>query len=907
MKYHRTYITLISVFISLYLNAGTGKITINEDFKDLPLKEVFKIFDSKYNIKVAFVNKYVQDVRITVALENVNVHDAFEQLLRSTSLSFELITDNTVILRKKKEVEGITNNKIFPLTGVVSESGTGERLPYAYVWMEPGHKSFTTNVEGFFSIPEVSEGTKLRISYLGYEDVYIDISDANRERQLHVSLMPLVNQLDEIIVQDEISKIRDFKVEQVPGKLTLSPTIAKRAPSAGEVDVFRTMQLLPGINATNEVSSGLRIEGGTSNQNLVLFDGFTVYHVDHFFGYFSAFNPLAIKSLQLYKTGFEAKYGGRVSSVVDITGVDGNRNKTSGTIGLNLLSANTSIEVPLSDNGATLFFSGRRSYTDIWSSSLFENIFSIFKSTLTGAETSTDPKAPVPTSLNSTIKPDFYYSDLNLKFSSRLGVKNHIAFSFYDSHDILNYTGTINAGFQDTLSIVKKNIGLVSWGNVGSSLKLSRQWNNNHYSSMLMSYSYYKSNFDQQTTTTSTSVSNGESVTHAIQAQNNDIEDISLKLDHIWEFNTTDKIETGLAASLYSTQLQNNLDDSVLVNEQSGNQMLIAHYLQGTVTPSEKLTITPGLRSSYLTLTNKFYIEPRLSFTYNISPNWWVNGASGIYYQFINQSYTKNVLDGSRDFWILANGKDVPVQKATHYLLGINHRKGPYTINVNYFQKNFTGLMEYAFQNGSMITEFKDPHQVFAVGQGNSEGMELLIKRNFGRFESWVSYTLSKVRYQFPQINGGQSYYADFDQRHEINWIGIYSVGDFEFSATWIYGSGKPYTPLSGLQSKPPMGSPMNRKEGPHIDQFTVQEKNSARLPAYHRMDISASYKLNLGNTKSRISLNIFNLYNHHNVLDKKIQVIQPGNTGRMQRPITTLNNITLMGTTVNMALEVSF
>ncbi len=914
MKKLRTFLCSSVLLIASSLIASE-EVVINEDFNQTPLAEVFKVLKDKYQLRIAFANRDVKEINITVRIEQLNIRDAFKLILEETPMTFEVIDGRSVILRKKKNPSLDEQN--FDLTGIISDENTGERLPYAYVWSETTKTSYTSNVEGFFSIPGVSTETRLRISYLGYQDTLVAVTDFHRERRINVQLVPLLNQLEEVVVLDDNSQLANFRPEEQPGKFTFSPKVSKIAPSAGEVDVFRTLQLLPGINATNEVSSGLTINGGTSNQNLVLFDGFTVYHVDHFFGYFSAFNPLAVKSLQLYKTGFEAKFGGRVSSVVDITGKDGNRNRVSGTLGLNLLSVNSSIEVPLSDDGTTLFFSGRRSYTDIWSSSLFENIFSIFENSLSDESGSTTSPPmmppdgppdgppdsinppPMEPSLSSSIEPEFYYTDMNIKLSSRLGTKNKLSFSFYDSNDILNYTETIDASFEDTLQVNTENLGFITWGNVGSSLKFSRLWNNNHFTQILASYSFYESMFREQSNTTSQSATLGETFTNTDQDQFNNIEDISFKIDHTVELNGIDRIEAGMGTSNFSTQLRHEVEDSILADQRSREELLLTGYLQGSFALANGLTLNPGLRTSYLTSTGNSYFEPRFSFSYHLSPEFVLNGAWGKYYQFINQSNTRNVLEGSRDFWILADNRAVPTQMATHHLLGVSYDRGPLNASINYFQKDFEGLLEYAFRNGKLITEFSDPGRVFTQGTGSSRGIELLVKRDFGAFDSWFSYTLGESRQQFDQINGGRSFYADHDQRHEMNWFGSYSIGNFEFSMVWIYGTGKPY---SNVQSQQGVG---RDRPGPTITQLNIEERNNERLPPYHRMDLSASYVTQLGNTQSRLSLSIFNLYNRENVLDRQVNLIQPGRG--MRQPLITSNDLTLSGTSLNFSMEITF
>lgn len=874
---------------------GIRAAVVNEEFKNVPLKEVIQVLKRNYRLKVAFSDKNVRDVLVNVNIQNLSIEEAFVKILENTNLSFELIDENTIIIKKHKKEQN-EPQALSEFSGVIHDALTGESLPYAAVWNEENQTNFLSNEEGYFFISDTRKINKIRVSYLGYQDTILELSQQSQHKRLQIGLKAKVTELEEYILADQ--EIDNFITVGQAGKITYNPINARQTPSVGEVDVLRSLQLLPGVNATNEISSGLNINGGTNNQNLFLFDGFTVYHVDHFFGYFSAFNPYAIQSLRLYKGGFEAKYGGRASSVVDISGKDGNRNETKGSLGFNLLSVNTSLEVPLSDKGATLFFSGRRSYTDVWSSSLFENIFSIFETSITEG-----PRNILfPRTVKSEVKPDFYYSDINFKISSRVGAKNQISFSFYDSNDLLNYTEKSQVNFRDTLSVSTNKLGVINWGNVGTSLNFSRQWNRNNYTSALVSYSFYESTFQEIATSDVKSSSQGNFQSVESQDQLNNIEDFSIKLDHEWTLGNSDTIETGISGSLYNNQLKYVANDSLLVDKSELNEYLLAHYLQGTFALSPRLSVSPGLRSSYFSTTGNIYFEPRFSFIHKLNETLQLKGATGIYNQFINQSNTKNVLEGSRDFWILANGRNVPVQKAWHGLLGIEYAVNKNLFTLGIFQKNFNGLMEYAFRNGSLITQFEDQNRVFTSGDGVAKGVEMMVKRDLGNFSSWVTYTLSQVKYTFPRINQGRSFFADHDQRHEINWFGVYAFKKFEFSATWIFGSGKPFSSYEGVVTRP-----SNSQIGPPIIQIQIPERNGERLPAYHRLDVSARYFLNLGKSRANVSLGIFNLYNRENILDTKVSVIAPRDRRNNRDQIIGTTYVPLMGITPNFSFEINF
>ena len=258
----------------------------------------------------------------------------------------------------------------------------------------------------------------------------------------------------------------------------------------GEVDIFRSLQLLPGVSGTNESSAGLFVRGGTPDQNLVLLDGMTVYKVDHFFGFFSAFNANAVKDVQLFKGGFPAKYGGRTSSVVDLTGKTGSFEKIKGSAGINFLSANAMVEIPFAKK-FSLLLAGRRSYTDVIQSGLYKNITGNFL----------DNNQQIGNLSFNELEPSFYFYDWNGKLSFRPSDKDMISLSVYNGKDFLDQSRTLLRviDFGSSIPVRHVNIDIAEktdWGNKAGSLKWSRQWNSKWYSNLLVAGSKYFSNYD---------------------------------------------------------------------------------------------------------------------------------------------------------------------------------------------------------------------------------------------------------------------------------------------------------------------------------------------------------------------------------------------------------------------------
>lgn len=307
------------------------------------------------------------------------------------------------------------------ISGVVISGDNQERLPFSDIIIKGTNQGTSTNVDGFFSLIDVPEDSLiLQIFYVGYSTKELRIEAGNLDvKNLKIELQSGV-QLGEVVVSSKSYKV--MNASEGVSTIQISPAQLSLLPNVGEVDIFRSLQLLPGVSGSNESSSGLYVRGGTPDQNLVLLDGMTVYNVDHFFGFFSAFNADAVKDVQLFKGAFPAKYGGRLSSVVDLTGKTGNPTKVQGNVGLNLLNARAGIQIPLFKKGSFSIY-GRRSYTDIIRSGVYNKIFDVF--------TQTENPPDIDGLEINTIEPDFYFFDLNSKLSYSPTEKDVVALSYY--------------------------------------------------------------------------------------------------------------------------------------------------------------------------------------------------------------------------------------------------------------------------------------------------------------------------------------------------------------------------------------------------------------------------------------------------------------------------------------------
>ncbi|MGE5499945.1 MAG: TonB-dependent receptor [Syntrophothermus sp.] len=787
------------------------------------------------------------------------------------------------------------------IKGYVTDEKTNEPLINATVMIKDTKLGAVTNKRGYFIIPDApAENCILKISYIGYITKQIAWNNSDDERSgITVELQSSALLTKEVTVTAE--EYKNWKTAEAVSQITLSPESLSKLPNLGEKDIFRSLQLLPGISSLNDGSSGMYVRGGTPDQNLILLDGITVYHVDHFFGFFSAFNADAIKDIQVYKGGFEAKFGGRLSSVVDLTGKTGSTNKFQMGVGANLLSANAVAEIPVFEKGS-LLLSVRRSYADIINSGFYDKIYKF----LTGGSSPTSGRQPGQGRMNgmgqmeTSFTPDFYFYDLNAKLSYYLSKKDFLSVSFYNGQDYLNKSQDaqqVNVRLGSTTSSsTRTNTDITDWGNTGSSLKWTRQWNDRWFSEMTFSFSHYFSrntidnSFDLNIRNTGGSFLSPSSRL----IQDNGINDYTFKYDNNYLLSADHRFDFGVQYSNISTGYKYSVNDTLSIVDRNQKGYNIAAYAQDKWNLLPELDFTYGIRSTYFAPTSEFYIEPRASFQYRLSDMMRVKGAVGQYYQFINRIASENVLEGSRDFWLIS-GSDLKPGSAIHYILGTEYETSGYLFSIEGYYKDLYNLLEFTQRvirsNQNRLLNRNNYVTNFFQGSGTAQGVEFLIQKKVGSFSGWASYTLGQVKYTFPEFDGGDPFPANQDKTHEVKLVGTYETGSWNFSASWVYSTGMPYTAPEGQYF-------VTLLDGTKTSYIHVSEKNSYRLPDYHRLDISASYKFDNKSLNGKMGVSVFNVYNRENIWYKKYDL----NVTPIQ-----VTNISMLGITPTVFIKLNF
>ncbi len=868
---------LFLVYASGAVQGAPGKENVIDETRlslhitDAPLKQAIQTLIQRTSLEIIYSDDLVQDVRVNCDLQDKTLREVLLTILRDTRVTFKALRDGQVILYARETPEKIN------LRGYVRDATTGETLPYANIRIKGSRYGTATNANGYFAfVGAPGWVNSLSVNFIGYQQAEHKISQTDFDDELTILLEP------KPLVGDTVTvfSAEDFMMDadDAGGQTRLSPQKLNSLPALGDQDIFKSLNLLPGFSSHDGSSSSLRVQGGRSDENLVLFDGMTIYQVDHFFGLVSAFNSDIVKDVRVFTGGFPARYGGRTSSVIELTGKTGSFDDFRISASANLLSARSMMQIPISGKASWLV-SFRRSYLDIFGGNLYGNAYYPLLPLQNGDTRggNFDNQAGVNT-------PGFQYYDLNSKLTYAATQNDVLSFSFYnggDTRDEFRDLTQLQGGRQMSADMNKPQSQwhLEKQSNIGGSGKWTRIWSDRFYSTFLTASSKYDLSYNGDL-----KIQNPDSSWKESATQSNLIRETVARLDnevYLDAFNrfefgaafTQTKVEADAESSLenYHLGLNNRADQAAL-------------YFQNTWSPDERFSLTSGFRTTWYALTENTYIEPRFSFKWRLQKRLTFSGAWGKYRQFVKQVGQDNSLTGGRTgFWALTDQNMKP-EFSEHNILGLTWENRNYVFSIEAYRKRLDNLTELWIPKTQQRNQKREAFLI--EGDGSSKGLQFLLQRKIGRFSGWAGYTLAKVNYQFQQINAGQSFAAPQDRRHEIKLIGQYEIKKWKLSSTWVYASGAPYTPMNSQQGQGPAA------------EFFRGSKNSARLPNTHRLDLGVSRSFSGSRFGYNVGLSIYNFYNNSNVWDRTY--IPSGRN-------TILHDVTTLGFTPSFDISVNF
>ena len=689
------------------------------------------------------------------------------------------------------------------LSGFVTDNSNGESLLFANIALEGTTLGAVSNDNGYYAINNVPPGTyNLVVTYIGYASYRHTLTLAATENlRLEISLAPKTLNAEETVV--EADRYKEERLAQT-SFLSLKSTTLKDLPAVGEADLLRSLQLLPGIQAASDISSGLYVRGGGPDQTQILLDQIPLYNPSHAFGFFSTFNPDAIKDLSIYKSAYPAQYGGNLGAVLDVTNRDGNRKEVQGTGGISVIAARTTLEGPI--HKGSWMVSGRRTY--------LEPLLNAIRS-------------------DSNNIPGYYFYDLNAKINQDLSLSDKLVVSGYFGRDDLNLD-------LDTGSFVK-----VRWGNTAVTGKWTHIFSPTLFGNFLVAGSEYVSR---------TSLSFFETPI----LFRNSIRDITVKGDLDYFASSKHNLKIGFKGTRYDFSFRQ------VFNQQETLTLklkphLLSFYIQDQWQALPTTTIRLGLRGNHFSEQGGLDLEPRLSISHSLSENVRMKFGGGLYHQYLQLITTEGFSGG--DFWVPLDSTVTP-GRAYQSVAGIEWDPSErYQLSVETYLSKLNNLVVID-NNQSVDGESSQSNDIFNTGgSGYATGMEFFLQRRTGALTGWIGYTLGWTRRRFAELNQGQSFHPKYDRRHDFSFVSKYKKGNWSFGSNFVYGTGQAFTPASARYA---LRSPATGVL-PQDDFILPAGRNTARLLPYHRLDLSVTRDLNIFGRKAQFYLQVFNALNRRN------------------------------------------
>ncbi|MCH2034639.1 MAG: TonB-dependent receptor [Tenacibaculum sp.] len=688
------------------------------------------------------------------------------------------------------------------------------------------------NFTGFIDLDifliEIEVQNKLTSEFIDQKNIILKRKDINSSYLL-----------DEVIVTSEYLT-SGFNQNKEDGSIVLNPTKMGVLPGLVEPDVMQSLQLLPGISSPTESATNLHIRGGTPDQNLVLWDGIKMYHQGHLFGMISAFNPYITDRVDIYRSGASAKYGNRISGIIDMHSSNDILEKTSVGLGSNLLNVDAYVKLPIIKDKLGIVVSSRRALTDVFNSITYQKLGNkVFQNTKI-EETNQLTQAEELT----VLKDQFYFTDFNAKVIWNLNKKNRINVSGLFVRNELDYA---NQDFEGESSNDKLDLK-----NTGFSIQSSHILTNKINLNTNINYSDYQS----ENSLIQTNNTDDESYNRT-----NNVKEIGVTISSEILFSSNKKLLVGAEFADYKVNYMIDFLDGSENDETTNNTLRSTNFFAEYIYNSSKWHIRSGARISRLNKLNETFFEPRFYVDYAIGKHLKFKSSGELKNQSISQliTFEFNELGLDNNVWALADNEDIPVLNNYQFTTGILYDKNNWKIDIETYYKYTNGLTTSTRGFGSNSTSNN-----YFSGNSSAYGLDILIKKRINKFRTWLSYSLSKTLFNFKDLQDS-NFSGNFDQRHVISFSNTYKINQLQFSLGWHFATGKPFSAPSRI------GTFTNENnETESILEYDSQNNN--RLISYHKLDGSILYDFKIGtkkNTKARIGISFLNIYNQRNELDK--------------------------------------
>lgn len=834
---------------------------ISINIKNKSIASALELLEEK-NTNLHFVfdpSKVSLSKRIDLSAKNKKIKWVLAQILAETPIDFKAFGTQITLYNNPDKVQPLPLQ--FTISGYLIDLKTNDPLIGATIFEPVTSRGTTTNVEGFYSLTLPKGKHQIVCSYIGYESI-TTILDLAKHTKLDVNLDE-GEDMEEIVVEST-EHLESRHELNVISSNTMDVKVVKALPSMlGEADVIKAMQLLPGVQSGSEGASGLFVRGGGPDQNLFLLDGVPVYNANHLFGFVSIFDSKIIKKATILKGGFPARYGGRLSSVLDIHTRTGDMQKFHGEISIGLLSGGFSIEGPIWKGKTSFLVSARRSWVDLFGVPIQQAIVNNDNGN------------------GNIINYSFY--DINVKLKHKFSDKNYLILNGYFGDDFFNYKQTSNLTFdlgRETLNKSIDNKDQLQWGNKIVALHWHTELSQKLFMKVSATYSNY---FYKSETESYAELSDEQGLVIQDEAFESEgqtpIHDVGGKVafDYIPHNKHYIRFGLGYTYHLFRPEISKstfNFGGTESEIEDFSNIHEFTAFIEDDIRIGKILKINPGIHIAdfYLKGKNYFSLQPRLALSVLVAKQTSIKASYARMTQFVHL-LTNPGIGLPTDLW-LPTTKDVPPEHSHQWSLGFTQ---DLPLGLEFTAEGFYKIMENVLEynpSTNFLQNRRSWESLVEIGQGESYGGEVMLQRKKGKFTGWISYTLSWSWRKFEKLNRGRPFPYRYDRRHDVSVVLNYKFNEnWNAGLTWVYGTGHPvtlglerYTPIQAQIDHYNTSNSSVQSTGTIISDITnIVDRNNFRMPPYHRMDVTVNWYKKLKHGSQTLSLGIYNVYNQLN------------------------------------------
>ena len=802
--------------------------------RELSLGQALKTVTGQTGIEFSYVETlFLKGHTITLDKDVYALSEFLDFVFKPLDVGWTRKNDLIIL---SKEASG--RKKKVTVSGFLIDKESGERLIGGHVIDLSKTQGVTTNSYGFYSLTFQGYPQKISYSYVGYQPEALELFNHN-DTSINVMLSLQPEVLEEVLVNGAVPIYEKNQMSN----FTLKKNEIKAAPAfMGEVDILKTIQFLPGIQSGFEGSSGIYVRGGGPDQNLILLDGVPVYNASHLFGFFSVFNADAIQSVDLIKGGFPARYGGRLSSVIDIHTKEGNMNEFHGEGAIGNVAAKITVEGPLNKGKTSYMLSGRRTFLDLFT-------------------------VPLAKLANSNRIFSYHFEDFNGKVNHIFSDKDRVFLSAYIGRDKFRDDNNRISDLGNVTEDLSEKTDL-SWGNITTAVRWNHVYSPKLFGNLTTTFSRYEFNLSTEVDIKNDTGGTIENIFRRNEYKSS-IRDWAAKLDFDYLPSSNHHVRFGASVILHqfepgTSRFQSHLATDTTFGSSPVSTKEFYTYVEDDIKVSDNFSLNAGIHVSGSQAENTFYtsFQPRISTNYQITDLFSVKASFSRMAQYIHLLVNSGV-GLPTDLWVPVTANVKP-QRSDQVALGIaTEVAGHFELTVEGYYKWMSGLI--AYKDGAGFLDVDDAWEdKIETGDGYSYGVEFFLQKRFGKTTGWLGYTWSKNIRDFDNLNFGKKFYYRYDRRHDISLTLNHKLKpQIDLGLVWVYGTGFPVTlPTSTYQRS---GGHITGKIAETAFIKSFPGRNSTRTKDYHRLDLSVSFSKKKKWGERKWVAGLYNAYAHLN------------------------------------------